>query len=109
MKSLFAMKKIKLLLLIAIGLMLFPEAAFAAKSIKEFSTPFETITGTITGPVGRYVSIAAMAITGITYIMKKETLDGGMKMLLSVVFGISMIAFASPIVLSMFNFDGAVL
>ncbi len=103
------MNKTNLLCLLTIGLILVPEMAFASKAIEEFSTPFETIVGTITGPVGRWVSIAAFATSGIAFISKKESLDGGFKILLNVVFAISCIAFAGTIVNSVFTFQGAVL
>ena len=39
----------------------------------------------------------------------KDDISGGFKLLLSVVFGISFIAFASSIVNSVFSFSGAVI
>ena len=95
------------LLAITIGCLSIPELAHASRSISEFNTPFEMVVGTITGPVGRWVSIAAMAISGFTYLLKRESLDGGFKTLLSVVFGISFIAFAASIVDNGFSFSGA--
>lgn len=85
-----------------------PEA-MASGGITEFSSPLEKVVGTITGPAGRWISIVAMAIVGLVYIFNKEDISGGFKLLLSVVFGICFIAFATSIVDSLFSFSGAVL
>ena len=63
---------------------------------------------TITGPAGKWISIVAMGLCGVVYIYNKDDLSGGFKLLLSVVFGICFICFASSIVNSIFSFSGAV-
>lgn len=83
--------------------------AFASGGITEFSDPLEKVVETITGSAGKWISIVAMAICGLIYIFNKEDISGGFKLLLSVVFGISFIAFATNIVNSVFSFSGAVL
>lgn len=96
-------------LVVAFGLLVsMPEAAFASGGISEFSGPLEKVVGTVTGPAGKWISIVAMALCGIIFIMNKDDISGGFKLLLSVVFGISFIAFAGSIVNSMFSFSGAV-
>lgn len=87
----------------------FPEMALASGGITEFSSPLEKVVNTVTGPAGKYISIVAMAICGIIFIMNKDDISGGFKLLLSVVFGISFIAFAGSMVNSIFSFSGAVL
>ena len=87
----------------------FPEMALASGGITEFSSPLEKVVNTITGPAGKYISIVAMAICGLIFIMNKDDISGGFKLLLSVVFGISFIAFAGSMVNSIFSFSGAVL
>lgn len=94
---------------LALGLVLLPDLAFASGGISEFSGPLEKVVGTITGPAGKWISIVAMALCGIIFIMNKDDISGGFKLLLSVVFGISFIAFASSIVNSVFSFSGAVI
>lgn len=96
-------------LLLACGLLSLPEAAFASGGISEFSGPLEKVVGTVTGPAGKWISIVAMALCGIIFIMNKDDISGGFKLLLSVVFGISFIAFASSIVNSVFSFSGALI
>lgn len=96
-------------LLIAGLFTLAPDFAFASGGISEFSGPLEKVVGTITGPAGKWISITAMAICGIIFIMNKDDISGGFKLLLSVVFGISFIAFASSIVNSVFSFSGAII
>lgn len=86
----------------------FPEIAAASGGITEFSSPLEKVVDTITGPAGKWISIVAMALCGIVFIMNKDDISGGFKLLLSVVFGISFIAFAASIVNSVFAFSGAV-
>ena len=85
------------------------DPALASNAISEFNTPFEAVVGTITGPIGRWISIASMALCGIMFIMKREELTGGFKLLLGVVFGISFIAFAASIVDNLFTFSGALI
>ncbi len=87
---------------------LLPATAFAG-GISEFSSPLEQVVNTITGPAGKWISIAAMGICGIVYIFNKDDLSGAFKLLLQVVFGISFICFAASIVNSVFSFSGAVL
>lgn len=83
--------------------------AMASGGISEFSSPLEKVVGTITGPAGRWIAIAGMAIVGLVYIFNKEDIAGGVKLLLNVVFAICFIAFATGIVDSLFSFSGAVL
>ncbi len=94
--------------LLAVFLGVFPELALASGGITEFSSPLEKVVNTITGPAGKYIGIVGMAICGIIMITNKEDITGGFKLLLSVVFGISFIAFAGSIVNSIFSFTGAV-
>jgi len=83
--------------------------ALASGGISEFSSPLEKVVQTITGSAGKWISITAMAICGAVYIFNKEDISGGFKLLLSVVFGISFIAFATNIVESVFSFSGAII
>lgn len=96
-------------LAVLVVLALVPETVLASGGISEFSDPLEKVVNTITGPAGKFISIVAMAICGVIFIMNKDDLSGGFKLLLGVVFGISFIAFASGIVNSLFSFSGAVI
>ena len=98
-----------LFIVFAASAMAIPEMALARGGITEFSSPLEKVVNTVTGPAGKYISIVAMAICGIIFIMNKDDISGGFKLLLSVVFGISFIAFAGSMVNSIFSFSGAVL
>jgi type IV secretion system protein VirB2 len=91
------------------GLFAFPELSFASGGISEFSSPLEQVVNTITGPAGKWISIVAMALCGVIFIMNRDDISGGFKLLLSVVFGISFIAFAASIVNSVFSFSGAII
>ena len=95
--------------LAAVCLLAFPDLAAASGGITEFSSPLEQVVNTITGPAGKWISIVAMALCGVIFIMNKDDISGGFKLLLSVVFGISFIAFAASIVNSVFSFSGAVI
>ncbi|WP_031480010.1 TrbC/VirB2 family protein [Maridesulfovibrio frigidus] len=88
--------------------LLLPEAAFAS-GLDEFQGPIDKILGTVSGPVGGAISAIAIAICGITFIMKRAELGEGFKIFLSVVVGICFIALANSLVQSMFTFSGAVL
>lgn len=100
------MRKLSVLLAFAC-LLLLPELALASGGITEFSGPLEKVVNTITGPAGKFISITAMAITGIIYLFNREDISGGFKLLLGTVFGISFIAFAGSIVNTAFSFTGA--
>ena len=95
--------------LAAVCLLLTPDIAAASGGITEFSSPLEKVVNTITGPASKWISIVAMALCGVIFIMNKDDISGGFKLLLSVVFGISFIAFATSIVNSVFSFSGAVI
>lgn len=88
--------------------MIFPDQALAS-GISEFTGPVEKVMNTLTGPVGKAVAIIGMALCGYYFINNKEDIAGGAKALLGVVFGICFIAFAMPIVNSIFSFSGAVI
>jgi type IV secretion system protein VirB2 len=94
-----------LLLLLAVAT---PEIVSASGGITEFSSPLEKVVNTVTGPAGKWISIVAMAICGVIFILNKDDLSGGFKLLLQVVFGISFIAFATSIVNNVFSFSGAI-
>ena len=81
-------KSFMLFIVFAAAAMAFPEMALASGGITEFSSPLEKVVNTVTGPAGKYISIVAMAICGIIFIMNKDDISGGFKLLLSVVFGI---------------------
>lgn len=103
------MKVRNILILGVLVLLVFPEIASAAGGISELEGPFEAVVGTLTGPLGRWISILAMALCGVTFILKRDDLTGGFKALLGVVFAISFISFATGIIDSMFDFSGALL
>ena len=63
---------------------------------------------TITGPAGKFISIAAFGITFIIYLFNREDISGSFKLLLQVIMGIAGLAFAGSIVNSVFSFSGAV-
>lgn len=86
-----------------------PDLALASGGITEFSSPLEKVVNTITGPAGKYISITAVGICGIIYLMNRDDVSGAFKMLLGVVAGITLIAFAGGIVTSTFSFSGAVI
>lgn len=88
---------------------LIPETVLASGGITEFTGPLEKVVNTITGPAGKAISIIAMALCGVVFIMNKDDLSGGFKLLLGVVFGIAFIAFAGSIVNSMFSFSGVLI
>ena len=58
--------------LAALCLLAFPDLAAASGGITEFSGPLEKVVNTITGPAGKWISIVAMAICGIIFIMNKN-------------------------------------
>ena len=96
------------LVAMAAGLAL-SDIAAASGGIDEFSGPIEKVMNTLTGPVGRYTSIVAMGLCGVAYIWRREEMTEGFKHALSVVFGISFIAFATSIVDSIFSFSGVLI
>ena len=49
-----------------------PGFAFASGGITEFSSPLEQVVNTITGPAGKWISIVAMALCGVIFIMNND-------------------------------------
>lgn len=100
-----------LMMFVAVSMIfILPEVGFASGGIDDFSGPFEKVMQTITGPWGRIVSIAGMAICGVVFIFNRQDMGEGFKMMLQVVFGICFICFAATIVDSLFGgFSGAVI
>lgn len=96
------------LLILAI-FMIFPDCSMANDGIGEFVGPVDKVVKTVTGPVGKAVAVVGMALCGYYFINNKEDIAGGAKALLGVVFGICFIAFALPIVNSVFSFSGAII
>lgn len=86
-----------------------PDLALASGGISEFTGPLEKVVNTLTGPAGKFLSIAAFGITFIIYLFNREDIGGSFKLLLQVVMGISGIAFAGSIINSVFSFSGAVI
>ena len=99
------------LILGALALVLLAPDLASASGIDQFTAPVEKVMGTVTGPVGKAVAIIGMALCGFYFINNKEDISGGAKALMGVVFGICFIAFAAPIVASVFGsgFTGAVI
>lgn len=89
-------------------LVVWPDPALAG-GIGDFASPVEKVMETVTGPVGKAVAIVGMALCGYYFITNKEDISGGVKALLGIVFGICFIAFAAPIVNSIFSFGGALI
>jgi hypothetical protein len=48
------------------------DATLASGGITEFSSPLEQVVNTITGPAGKWISIVAMALCGVIFIMNKN-------------------------------------
>lgn len=97
------------IIFLALLMLSFCPEALASGGITEFSGPLEKVVNTITGPAGKYISIAAFGITFLVYMFNREDISGSFKMLLQVVMGIAGVAFAGSIVNSIFSFTGAVL
>lgn len=97
--------------LTAMASLLLPGTAWAGTGIGEFAAPIKAVVDTVTGTTARYISVAAMAGAGLTLFLGRNELDGIVKTLLVVVIAISFVAFASPIVMSVFGsgFEGALL
>jgi len=87
--------------------LVFPKQALAG-GIGEFAGPIDRVMETITGPVGKSVSIIGLALCGYYFITNKEDIAGGAKALLGMVMGICFIALAAPVVNNLFSFSGAV-
>lgn len=85
-----------------------PDFAFAG-GIDEFSGPLEKLVATLTGNVGKAVSIAGIGSCGIYFAVNRESIDGIFKVVIGVVMGICLIPFAGDIINSMFSFSGAVI
>lgn len=103
------MARFALLLVAGLFIIASPELAHASGGISEFTGPLEKVVNTITGPAGKFISIAAFGITFIIYLFNREDISGSFKLLLQVIMGIAGLAFAGSIVNSVFSFSGAVI
>lgn len=103
------MARFALLLVAGLFIAACPELAHASGGISEFTGPLEKVVNTITGPAGKFISIAAFGITFIIYLFNREDISGSFKLLLQVIMGIAGLAFAGSIVNSVFSFSGAVI
>ncbi len=108
LKAKVSRKKYLISFLWAVLIML-PTLAKATNAITEFSGPLERVVGTLTGPAGMWVSILAMALCGVYYVMNKDDISGTFKQVLSTVFAITCIASAATIVNNVFSFTGAMI
>jgi type IV secretion system protein VirB2 len=87
--------------------MLSASPAYASGGITEFAGPAEQVVATITGPVGKAISIIGFAVCGLILIFARAELSEGVKMLVGVVFAICFISGAANIVNFLFSFSGA--
>jgi type IV secretion system protein VirB2 len=94
-------------LVFALGALLLPDTAFASGGITEFSGPLEQVMNTITGPVGKAISIIGMAVCGLMLIFGRQEMSDGVKTLVGVVFAICFVSGAANIVNFLFPFSGA--
>jgi type IV secretion system protein VirB2 len=103
----YVMKLIFSVIMVALGALLLPDMAFASGGITDFAGPLEQVSNTITGPVGKAISIIGVAVCGLLFIFGRQEMSEGVKLLVGIVFGISFIAFATNIVNFLFPFSGA--
>lgn len=86
-----------------------PDTALAG-GITEFAGPVQQIVDTLRGPVGRIICIFMIIMCGVGYwFTRGEEVSGFWKALVGVVFIMTLIAMAMPIVDKLFSFSGAVL
>ena len=86
--------------------MLMCGAAQAAGSGMPWEAPLQKILDSLTGPVAKLISVAAIVVTGLSIAFGEG--GAGMKKLLGIVFGVSMAFGASSFFLSFFGFAGGV-
>ncbi len=101
------MKKFSIMAGLSLLLLIFLPDTALASGINEFTSPLQKVMETITGTAGRIIAISAFGICGVTYILNRNELSEGFKILLGVVMGICFIAFAANIVDALFSFSGA--
>lgn len=79
-----------------------PAAAWAAGSGMPWEAPLEQILESLTGPVAKFVGVAAIIVTGLAVAFGEG--GGGVRRLIWVVFGLSIAFSASTFFLSFFGF-----
>lgn len=92
--------------LLILALSLFAGGAHAAGSGMPWEAPLQQILDSLTGPVAKIISVAAIVVTGLSIAFGEG--GAGMKKLLWIVFGISMAFGASSFFLGFFGFAGGV-
>ena len=92
--------------LLTIAAVLIATSSHDAGSGMPWEAPLEQILASLTGPVAKIISVAAIVVTGLSIAFGEG--GAGMKKLLWIVFGISMAFGASSFFLGFFGFAGGV-
>lgn len=91
-------------LFVMLPLLLLAGASHAAGSGMPWEAPLQQILDSLTGPVAKILSVAAIVVAGLSIAFGEG--GAGMKKLLWIVFGVSMAFAASSFFLGFFGFAG---
>ena len=107
MKLRYRSALVGLAFVVGAGLLALADPAYAG-GITEFATPMEEVLKTLTGPVGKVLSVLMLVLCGIGYwFTRGEEIAGLFKGLIGVVACITLIAFSEAIANKLFTFSGA--
>jgi len=96
-----------IMVLIALGSILFGSPAHAAGSGMPWEAPLASILASIEGPVARIVAVIIIIITGLSLAFGDTS--GGFRRLIQIVFGLSIAFAATSFFLAFFSFGGGAL
>lgn len=99
-----------LILLAALALVLITPSSVLAGGITEIAGPLQQVVDTLKGPMAKLLCVVMMIVCAVGYWFSRgEEISGVWKTLIGVVFLMTLIAFATPIIDKLFSFSGAVL
>lgn len=99
----------KILFLLMLSTIIFPEIAMASSSISEFTRPLEGFIELLTGPVVRGIGIASLVICSIMLALQWSSIDDSSRKVLFIIIALSVAMSANKMIASWFGFSGALI
>lgn len=99
----------KILFLLVLSVVIFPDMALASGGVSEFTRPLELLADMIGGPWIKIIGVLSFMISGAGYVLMKKTAEEQATGILLTVMGLSVVLAASSFVANFFGFSGALI
>ncbi len=99
----------KILFLLVLSVVIFPDMALASGGVSEFTRPLELLADMIGGPWIKIIGALSFMISGAGYVLMKKTAEEQALGILLTVMGLSVVLAASSFVANFFGFSGALI